>query len=110
MRATCDVCGMIDRGANPERLDLMLKTFVSMLDTRSELVDALRTVTDPVLLLPPEVTLHLDLSQQLWTKIKELQGKSGLRSLSDFVRRMLIVMDEDAETAESMRKVLLYAS
>ena len=105
---------LLDRGANPERLDLVLKTFISMaLDQPSRriaLVSALRSVSDPVLDLRPEVTMHLDLSLPLWSILKELQSQAGLRNLSDFVRRMLVVMDEDAETDESMRRVVLYGS
>ena len=105
---------LLDRGANPERLDLMLKAFISMtLDRparRTALVNGLRSASDSVLDLRPEVTLHLDISKQLWTILKELQAQSGLRNLSDFIRRMLVVMDEDAETDESMRKVVLYGS
>ena len=102
---------LLDRGANPDRLDLMLKTFVSMaLDgptRRTDLVNAICSASDPVLELRPEVTLHLDLSNSLRALLKELQAQSGLRNLSDFVRRMLVVMDADAQTDESMRKVVL---
>lgn len=105
---------LLDRGANPERLDLMLKAFISMaLDgsqRRTALVNAICSASDPVLNLRPEVTLHLDLNKQLWAVLKELQAQSGLRSLSDFIRRMLVVMDEDSQTDESMRRVVLYAS
>lgn len=105
---------LLDRGANPERLDLMLKAFISMaLDDaarRTALVNAIRSASDPVLNLKPEVTLHLDLNKQVWAVLKDLQAQSGLRSLSDFIRRMLVVMDEDSQTDESMRRVVLYAS
>ena len=105
---------LLDRGANPDRLDLMLKTFVSMaLDNatrRTALMNAIRLASDPVLNLRPEVTLHLDLNRPLLAILKDLQSQSGLSNLSDFIRRMLVVMDEDAQTDESMRKVLLYGS
>lgn len=105
---------LLDRGANPERLDLLLKTFVAMaIDRparRADLVNAIRSASDPVLELRPEVTLHLDLSKSLWTILKELQAQSGLRNLSDFIRRMLVVMDDDTETDESLRRVVLYPS
>lgn len=106
---------LLDRGANPERLDLLLKAFVSMaLDgasaRRTALVNAVKAASDPVLNLRPEVTLHLDLSRQLWAVLKELQSQSGLRNLSDFVRRVLVVMDEDSQSDESVRRVVLYGT
>lgn len=77
---------------------------------RTALLNAVKAASDPVLSLRPEVTLHLDLSKQLWAVLKELQSQTGLRNLSDFVRRVLVVLDEDSQADESVRRVVLYGT
>lgn len=101
-------------GGPPERFDLVVKAFaLSVLRAtstrRRQIVQALRDVQDPVLEQPLDVSVHLDLNDRMWELIDTLRADAGSPSVSELIRRMLVVMDGDRRTRQDLHHLLLVA-
>lgn len=95
-----------------ERFDLLIKAFVmSMLDAgekrRADLISRLAQLEDAALEQPCEYSLSLNLSETLWSYLGDLRNQVGLSSMSELVRRILLVMETDRKSTHALRKLLL---
>lgn len=100
---------LVQAGADPERFEVLVFAFVGSLlndDRRREtMVKRLAAVTDPVLSRPVSESVNLNLGKRLWEQLERLQADAGLKSMSDLVRRLLVVMEGDRRSATELEKL-----
>ncbi len=115
-RVLADIARMelADNQADPERFDLLVKAFAMSVyrvpDRRwKEAVHKLRTAADPAFDYNADVQVPLYLNVPLRTVLEKLQQDAGLSSLSELVRRVLVVMRTDKKAEAELRKLCLVA-
>lgn len=96
-----------------ERFELLVKAFALSVRASEKrwdtMVDRLRSVKDPALELPNDVQFPLYMNQRLAIVLKDLQEAAELPSLSELVRRILVLMESDTLAETELQKLLLVA-
>ena len=96
-----------------ERFDLLVKAFAISVRASEKrwtaMVERLRILRDPALELPNDVQVPLYLNERLQKVLKELQEAAGLASLSELVRRILVLMESDTLAETELQKLLFVA-
>jgi hypothetical protein len=103
---------LTDNQTDPDRFDLLVKAFAMSVygapERRwREAVAKLREAMDPAFDYKAEVQVPLYLNAALRAVLEKLQRDAGLSSLSELIRRVLVVMRTDKRAEVELQKLRL---
>ena len=101
-------------GAQTTHVELFIRALLVACDGKeAKIAKALVRLDDPVLQAPNRLTINVNLGPQLLAIVTTLMAESGLTSVSETLRRLIVLSDQkpwnESTTAEVRKLALAYA-